>query len=271
MNDYSIEPINTSKEGLEATAQLLQNCFPTEAKFTVEFLRWQYADNPIGKVHGYNAFKEGELAAHYATIPVQYTVHGRVRKGLLSLNTATGINHRGKKLFKTLAEKTYSTAAENGYDFVIGVANANSTHGFVNKMDFQLVSPLAVKVGVGSVAGNKNHADLCGHHSEEWYKWRTSNPAHNYVKRKLGTYSQQLKPGLRAILTQDFKDENSVFFGGCLWIGLSPDKKSKGIMFELPDRLKPSPLNLIFRDLKGDIGNIDKEKVHFELFDFDAY
>ena len=271
MSEYTLESINTSKEGLEAIAQLLQECFPTEKKFTLDFLQWQYADNPVGQVHGYNAFKGGELAAHYATIPVQYSIRGKLRKGLLSLNTATGIQHRGKKLFKTLAEKTFDSATEKGYDFVIGVANSNSTHGFVNKMGFQLISPLAVKVGFGSIVGNKNRADLYADHSEEWYKWRVSNPTHSYVKRKYGTYSEQLKPGLRAILTQDYKSENSNFLGACLWIGLSPEKESRGIMFEFPDKLKPSPLNLIFRDLQGDIGILDKEKIHFELFDFDAY
>lgn len=269
--EYSIKAIDTSKQTLEKVAALLKECFPKEPKFTYDFLHWQYVLNPVGKVHGFNAFWGDELAAHYATIPVEYTINGQLRKGLLSLNTATGLNHRGKKLFKSLAEKTYETALEHGYDFVIGVANANSTHGFVNKMDFQLVAPLDVKVGIGFMSGQKNQAKVSAYHSEQWYTWRSSNPSHTYSKTKTGTYSKSIMPGLRALLTQDFTNKKALYFGATLWIGLMPEQKAKGLMLSFPDKLKPSPLNLIFRDLKGDIGHIAKEKVHFELFDFDAY
>lgn len=269
--DYSIEPIDISKEGLQKVVQLLKECFPETEKFTEDFLTWQYVQNPCGKVYGFNALLNGEIAAHYATIPVEYSINGKLRKGLLSLNTATGINHRGKKLFKTLAEKTFDTAADAGYDFVIGVANANSTHGFVNKMNFQLVAPLAVKVGVGKVEGTSSLAELMAAKSDKWLEWRLSNPEHDYTVSTTGIYSESIKPGLRALLSTCKTQLGKSVFGFKLWIGLSPDLNVSPLMFNFPDKLKPSPLNLIFRDLVGDIGTINSEKVHFDLLDFDAY
>jgi len=268
--DYNIEPIDTSEKGLGQVTQLLQACFPDAKKFTEQFLKWQYVDNPCGKVHGYNAFLNGELAAHYATIPVDYIIKGKKCKGLLSLNTATALNHRGKKLFKNLAEKTYETAKDLGYEFIIGVANANSTHGFVNKMQFQLVAPLEVKIGFGDVKGDENLIQLKSIKGENWLKWRLSNPAQRYNIFKKGVYSEFIKPFLIAYLSKAISTNRS-FFGVTLWIGLTPKSKTRGLLVNFPDKLKPSPLNLIFRDLTGAIGQIDKHSVDFELLDFDAY
>lgn len=269
--DYSIEPIDISNEGLRKVANLLQECFPEATKFTEAFLKWQYVDNPCGKVHGFNAVINGEIAAHYATIPVEYTISGRNRKGLLSLNTATSVNHRGKKLFKTLAEKTFETAKMAGYDFVVGVANANSTHGFVNKMDFQLIAPLVVKVGLGMVKGDSNAAELMAVKSDNWLNWRLSNPEHRYTVGTTGIYSETIKLGLRAVLSTCKTSTEKAIWGFKLWIGLTPNLHTSALVFNFPDKLKPSPLNLIFRDLAGNIGAIDPEKVHFDLLDFDAY
>ena len=52
-------------------------------------------------------------------------------------------------MFTILAERTYQYAAENGYRFVIGVANAQSTHGFIKNLDFKLIGPLDFKIGLG--------------------------------------------------------------------------------------------------------------------------
>ena len=58
-------------------------------KLSSEFIKWQYLDNPNGKVVSFNAWsKEGEMAGHCATIPVKMMLEGKEVKGLLSLNTA---------------------------------------------------------------------------------------------------------------------------------------------------------------------------------------
>ena len=56
-----------------------------------------------------------------------------------------------------------------------------------------------------------------------------------------------------------------------LWIGLFKDIRTKGLFLNLPDRFKPSPLNLIFKNLSYELAQFKKEDICFELIDFDAY
>ena len=115
---------------IKSVVTLFEACFDWTDKFSFEYIKWQYMDNPNGQVVSYNAFDENNnLAAHYAAIPIKMSFGNEIVPGLLSLNTATHPNHQGKKLFTKLATLTYEKAYDMGYKFVIGVANANSTHG----------------------------------------------------------------------------------------------------------------------------------------------
>ena len=55
-----------------------------------------------------------------------------------------------------------------------------------------------------------------------------------------------------------------------LWIGLSSRMKNKKL-FNLPTRFRPSPLNLIFKDLSDQKRVLDKKTVDISVIDFDAY
>jgi hypothetical protein len=57
-----------------------------------------------------------------------------------------------------------------------------------------------------------------------------------------------------------------------LWMGLDPACDwRKSAYAALPERLKPSPLNLIFKDLTNRGRTIDPATALFRLADFDAY
>ena len=151
MEEYRIEKVKTDEFALRESQSLLQLVFKEHAdKFSFEYLKWQYADNPVGPIVGFNAYLDNVLAAHYVTMPIYMNIDGKRTLGLLSLNTATHPDHRGKRLFSILAERTYQYAAENGYKFVIGVANANSTHGFIKYLKFKLIGSLTFKIGIGT-------------------------------------------------------------------------------------------------------------------------
>ena len=171
--DYAIRPVEPSPGELSATADLMHTVFPTGMHMPPEYLRWQYQANPAGPAVGFNAFAGSELAAHYVTLPLVAHLEGSLRKGLMSLNTATHPSHQGKGLFTRLAEATYAEAAQRGYEFVVGVANANSTPGFIRKLRFQLVSPLEVHLGLGP--GRARGVDSAGFRiqwTEELLRWR---------------------------------------------------------------------------------------------------
>jgi GNAT superfamily N-acetyltransferase len=103
--------------------------------------------NPDGRAVGFDAWDGERLAAHYVCVPARARVDGRLVPVLLSLNTATHPRLPGQGLFTKLAAMTFEAAGEAGFDGVYGVANANSTPGFIRKLGFQLVRPLDARSG----------------------------------------------------------------------------------------------------------------------------
>ena len=57
-----------------------------------------------------------------------------------------------------------------------------------------------------------------------------------------------------------------------LFIGMVPSAaRRSALYFDIPYRLRPSPLNLIYRSLSGRITSIDPDAVFITFLDFDAY
>jgi GNAT superfamily N-acetyltransferase len=151
----TFSPVRTDDAALAQYGALFAACFPGANKYTPQYLKWQYADNPDGPVVGFDAWDGERLAAHYVCVPARARVAGEDVRVLLSLNTATHPDYQGKGLFTKLAAMTYNAGAEQGFDAVYGVANANSTPGFLRKLDFQLVRPLEARVGIGGIGNGK--------------------------------------------------------------------------------------------------------------------
>ena len=109
--EYKIDFCNNyTKDGLTQLVGLMNASFP-DCVFREKYYEWQYMDNPNGRVVSYNAYAgDAQLAAHYAAIPIKMLLNGNEELGLLSLNTSTHPNHQGKRLFTTLADKTYQKA-----------------------------------------------------------------------------------------------------------------------------------------------------------------
>ena len=272
--DYKIEIVKTDTQAIEEIKRLLHLVFSNRVdKFSFEFLKWQYADNPTGAIVGYNAYWGEELAAHYVTMPIYMNVNGQKTLGLLSLNTATHPDHRGKRLFTILAEKTYQYAAENGYKFVIGVANANSTHGFIKHRGFKLIGPLVFKVGVGQNLFQRTDYTFTRYWDKEIMDWRLKNPSMEYFKNGEMIVSP-IKPGFKKLVYHDKDGLASLnkLHGRPfnLYIGYGADL-GKGIYCGVPKFIERSPFNLIFKDLTdGTLPEVTKDNILFELIDFDV-
>ena len=279
MDDYEIKRMSASTDEIEEVKKLLHLTFPNRVnKFTYEYLKWQYADNPRGQVLSFNAYaKNGELAAHYATIPIEMSIDGKRIPGLLSLNTATHPNHRGKRLFTILAQQTYDKGKDLGYKYVIGVANANSTHGFLKNLGFSLIAPLEVKAGLGDPF---NHSIPKSKHiifyDEDFLKWRLRCPHFTYSAKGNTIYGSIDKPLFHSAVARipdgmtldqlELKKESYVFR---LYIGLG--LKPSGIYFNIPKFIKRSPFNLIFKDMSdGELPMMTDENIFFQLLDFDV-
>jgi hypothetical protein len=58
-----------------------------------------------------------------------------------------------------------------------------------------------------------------------------------------------------------------------LYIGIGNNNWKKSLYFDLPNFLKPSPLNLIFKDISKKQNKLilKRDEVLFQLMDFDAF
>lgn len=274
MADYRIEQVKTDESSLNEILQLMRLAFEGHAeKFNLDYMCWQYADNPVGKIVGFNAYMGDVLAAHYVTMPIYMNIEDKKTLGVLSLNTATHPEHRGKRLFTILAEKTYEYAAEKGYKFVIGVANAQSTHGFLKHLKFKLIGPLTFKVGVGQNLFNRTEYTYTRYWDKEIIDWRLKNPSMEYYKNGDMIVSP-IKPGFKKLV---YYDKDSLVSLNKLqgrpfnlYIGFGADL-SKGVYCGVPKFIEHSPFNLIFRDLtNGTLPEVTKDNILFELIDFDV-
>lgn len=280
---YDIRRVTSGRSDTERAQALMETCFPDSNVFSLEYMDWLYKKNPAGPVVGCNAMAGGELAAHYVTVPALWNYKGRTVRGLLSLNTATHPNHQRKGLFVKLAEATYETGSEEGFSFVVGVANQNSTHGFVKKLGFELVDPLEAKITLGVPKDGENLNQLktlTPLWSEEFLNWRLSRPGTNYwcKKSKSGyfVFSKTSKPLMSACLGHfsslpvDLPEKSHL--GATVWIGYHSLDHCKGnLNAKFPEFLKPSPLNLIYKPLQKEFEGVSPKDLAFQCIDFDAY
>lgn len=274
--EYSIKEIAIDEESLKEITRFLQETFPKNKKFTLDFIRWQYALNPLGKMVGFNAFHEGQIISHFAALPLKMNLFGKERRGVLCINVSTNDQHRGKKLFTILGEKTIEKAQEMGYDFMIAVPNANSSHAFLKYFGFYQISPLTVKLGFGKDIYPENTANCSRIWDDEQWEWRFQNPANRYDFDKKGVIHTPIsffaKTLSQAKLSESMPGKYFTSLGLRplnLYIGLGADT-SKGLYFDMPSFVKRPPFNLVFRDFRGDIPEIKKEDVFLQLIDLDT-
>lgn len=277
-----IKSAGTTPGQLAAYSGLLGRAFGPLPKFSTNALGWLYRDNPQGPVVGADAWSGDTLAAHYVTVPTSALVKGRPARGLLSLNTATDPVFQGQGLFTALAEATYKTAKAQGFQFVIGFANANSTPGFLRKLAFQAVRGLEAGL---LLAPPLRMSDAPIDFEIDWtpshLAWRLANPAASYrVARRgdlLGVWAKTGIPMLRCAAflpgPADAQPNGPRPWAPPLFIGLEPrlSLAAQGFL-PIPTRLRPSPLNMIWRRLDDALPEtLPPEAVSVSFLDFDPY
>lgn len=79
---------------------------------------------------GYVAIaRDGSLASSYGLYPCSISRNGKTYNAAISGDSMTHENHRGKKLFDTLARKTYQLAEESGIKFMYCFPNQYTLTG----------------------------------------------------------------------------------------------------------------------------------------------
>lgn len=282
IDGVEIKPSGTTPRQLAAYSDLLGRVFGPLPKFTTKALEWLYRDNPEGAVVGADAWAGDTLAAHYVSIPMRTIVQGKSARVLLSLNTATAPEFQGQGLFTTLADATYAAAREQGFQGVFGFANANSTPGFLRKLAFQKVRGLEAGLLLRPPRGLTNAPTGF---QVDWtpanLAWRLANPAAKYrVARQGDLLGVWADTGVLMLRCAAFLPGHAevATTGGRPWtpplfIGLEPRLSLPAHGFTpIPARLRPSPLNMIWRRLDDKLPEaLDPETAAVSFLDFDPY
>jgi hypothetical protein len=190
-------------------------------------------------------------------------------------------------LFTRLAERTYAHAAGLGFDAVCGVANGNSTPGFTRKLGFALIEPLHAAVGAGRLSPDPEEAAQSAGFRYVWSEaalnWRCASPANRIALRLQGATMQCAAPAaggaLRAYaelpapaFTLPSSQIRLPWAMPRLFLGLIPGRAAVGSSYwAIPQRLRPSPLNFIFRPLQENVAAPRQGEVNLSFLDFDAY
>jgi hypothetical protein len=274
-----IRQLEYDEKSLQDVCRLLQKVYPKTSKFTLEYIKWQYLENPNGKAIGFNAYDSDKVVAHYVGLPVRMMIFGKSLKGVVSINTATHPDYRGRRLFYNLAQIQYDYLTKIGFDFSIGPANAQSTNSYLKNLGFYLIAPLEVKVGFGEkIYGGMKNFECYQQYDVPTLKWRLDNPQNKYCVKK-GIISSPLAGFAKTLSCipsgdEDFKcwanDDNKKYTSRVnLYVGLGANLKN-GMYFSLPKFVKHSPFNLVFRDLQNALPRIKKEDIFYQLIDFDV-
>lgn len=283
MINYQIERLDFSNPVDMRNLVDLQNIvYKGKIVFDEKSFKSWYIDNPNGSVISYNAMYGSVMVAHYAIVPVKMEIDGRVASGLLSMSTVTHPEHRGRGLFKQLAKMSYDYAAQNDYEFVIGVANANSYPGFLKYLDFKDIGMLDVLIGSDKRIKESSPKVFRTHWDEETIQWRLGMG--DYFKDGsaiYGTYPMwkfKKTPFLHTFmgripneLIQDLDIPRASCWNPInLYVGIGSNARELGYR-DMPKFIKRSPFHLIFLDLtKGKLPQMTKDNVLFQLLDFDV-
>lgn len=278
---YSFRLLGLDEEELERTSSLLRLVFPKANYLTADYLRWQYVDNPDGRAVGCNAFLNDELVGHMTAVPMQGRLAGEARPGLFMLNGAVHPGHRRRKLQSRISAAIFEEASSRGYEYCFGTGNRYSTGPLLTR--FKLLKPLEARIGFGlprrKTAGPKPSFERIW--SDAAMRWRLANPHRAYAVRSNGQGSAVMSesgvPGVTALLYEGRRQWPDASGQGAraplrLWLGLDPEVDWKRSSYApIPSRLRPSPLNLVFKDLTGGSFLPNPDKVVFRAIDFDPY
>lgn len=261
---------------LQRVVDLQNIVYEGKHTFSVKGFKQWYINNPMGRVISFNAFYGDELVAHYACIPYKMEIEGRIVAGLFDMATVTHPDHRGKGLFKKLAQTTYDYAKEHGFEFVLGVANANSYPGYMKYFPFTYIGRLEVKIGLGTQIKCDGEKTFKVYMDDDIFNWRLDTCKANYSRNGnalLGRYNSFVQTFMGSFPAELLDNSNVKDkhwgFRPKLYVGMGA--KFKSLYLNVPKFIKRSPFNLIFLDLTdGNLPPVNRDNIFFQLFDFDV-
>jgi GNAT superfamily N-acetyltransferase len=271
---------------LAAVSGLFKLSFPAATHLTPDYLRWLFFENPVGEAVGRNIWDGDRLVAHVAGVPQRAVIHGRPETIVLLVNVATHPDHRGKGLFLDVIRQTVEAARRRGYAAVTGVANAQTIRAYEQKLGFQNVAGLSAHVELLPQRIDFTAALARGQFHRVWddatLAWRLRSPA-NPLRIARATADGLIVEGastMRGVRARGAiprgeltaKAAGGWLAGPAVVLGLVPAGAARRRLgVDVPRRLRPSPLRLIYQRLEAPWAPLDPERVLFSFLDFDAF
>jgi hypothetical protein len=277
-------PASATAEALPEIATLLERVFPRERPWAPD-LEWQYLRNPSGPARYINAYAEsGALIAHYALLPTPPLAEppAAIACTYLSLNVAADPAAPVPGLMVATTRALYRQLQADGPALILGVANENSSHGFVRMLGFRSLGRLSLTFHPpGTMPTILAPRALA--HDPAHLAWRTArpgmttcaDPARGALTVRLRHHGVPLDAVLSTGLPADAV-ARLMLPRPSVWVprlyAAFGARVGRGI--PVPDRLRPSPLDYIFRVL-GDDSLTEPLTRHllarrFEFLDFDV-
>lgn len=275
MSEYRYALASLGAEEIASTSRLLRLVFPHARHLTPDYLAWMYAANPHGAAVACNAYRGEELVGHMAAVPMRSRVEGGETTGMIMQNGAIHPEHRGRKLQSGISAAMFEEGARRGYAFCLGVGNIYSTGPLLTR--FQMLRPLEARLGVGPLRRTDDAANASV--ERVWdtaaVRWRLANPRRRYSVRGGTIFAPTGWPAISAILHDraELPDEGPRPAGPLrLYLGLDGAIDfGRSRYVTIPNRLRPSPLNLVWRNLAGGQWLPDPNRFVFHGADLDAY
>lgn len=269
--------------------ELYKACFNGVGHLQLPYLQWLYGMNPLGEAIGADALFGDDVVGQVLAVPGEFELRGKVVKGLVAMNVAVHPSFQGRRLFAKLGLRMCEYGADHGYDFVSGVANQAATPGWIRQMGFQLVGPLEARIGFGGL-GVKNYDEIIKksefrhYWRNETLQWRANNPENRVCltstgdSRVMKAFASAGKKGISAFAempcTYDVPLSETLTSHTLLprvFLGLIPGHQFPPNFFSIPKKLRPSPLNLIYKNLNDGKDRIDPLTCFINFLDFDAF
>ncbi len=282
-----IVEMDLSDEGVRDCASFLGDTFNRLDHFTPAYIDWHYRENPLGKAIAFNALDDsGRIVGHYALQPLDVMLMGERVRGLLAINGAVSMDAQGEGIFTKTVKSAEEHVRSLGFIFKIGVSNRIATLVHTKKTGLRLVCPLRAMLGIGLPAyrGEDDDPDYRNIWSAESLNWRIRNPSSRYRlihrNEKVEVQVRTGRAGITGIMgrfedglfDEPYPAGFPVYNPVKLWIGI--DNRidwNRSLYFNMPLMMRPSPLNLMFKDISGSGIVLDPGKIRFQAIDFDAY
>lgn len=266
--------------------ELYQRCFrnyPTKRSQT--YFEWFYGKNPLGEYIGIDAVdvKKGLQIGQVGGVPFEFNYNGKKIKVLQAVQICLDKNYRENGIFGKMAARLEDYAIEEKFSLIITIANKLARPAWEHTISMKYLTQLDVLLGYGSLGLDELEISddiFCSIWDKKRIHWRKNNPINKvsmFKKQKIKLFSPSVLSLFEVFSFIKCKDLNLNFdkeklkILPNLFIGLAPQYKNNFFYLRIPEFLKPSPLNFLYKDISNENIILNKKKCYFTYLDFDAY